>query len=140
MISVHEEATPHLDRALGMIREHGCRAGAVLNPATPVSMLSAVLGKVDHVLIMSVNPGFGGQAFIPEALDKIRELSQMRERHGHDFRIEVDGGIGPENVAQVARAGGQILVAGTSVFQTPDPAAAVRSMTHQATEARVQRV
>src|SRR6266849_733048 len=93
MISVHQEATPHLDRALSMIREHGCKRGAVINPATPVMMLSEVLGKVDHVLVMSVNPGFGGHAFIPEATEKIRELRNIRERHHYSYRIEVDGGI-----------------------------------------------
>ncbi len=138
MISVHQEATPHLDRALAMIHEHGCRAGAVLNPTTPVDLLSHVLGKVDHVLIMSVNPGFGGQAFLPEAAEKIRQLQQMRQRYNERFRIEVDGGIGPDNVTEVVRAGAQILVAGTSVFGAPDPAAAVRSLMHQATEALVQ--
>jgi ribulose-phosphate 3-epimerase len=140
MISVHQEATPHLDRALAMIREHGCRAGAVINPATPVGMLSEVLGKLDHVLVMSVNPGFGGQAFIPEAVGKIRQLHEVRERYNYTFRIEVDGGIGPDNITQVVRAGAQILVAGTSIFHTPDPAQAVRSMIHQASEALVQRV
>jgi ribulose-phosphate 3-epimerase len=140
MISVHEEATPHLDRALGMIREHGCKAGAVINPATPAMMLTEVLGKVDHVLVMSVNPGFGGQAFIPEAMEKIRELRNLRERHHYNYRIEVDGGIGPENVAEVARAGAQILVAGTSIFHTANPAAAVRELAHLANEALAQRV
>src|SRR6201997_2420475 len=140
MISVHQEATPHLDRALAMIREHGCKAGAVINPATPTAMLSEVLDKVDYVLVMSVNPGFGGQAFIPEATDKIRELREMRDRHHHSYRIQVDGGIGPENVAAVVRAGAQILVAGTSVFHTADPASAVREMTHLASEALAQKV
>jgi len=140
MISVHQEATAHLDRALAMIRERGCRAGAVINPATPVTLLSEVLGKVDYVLIMSVNPGYGGQAFIPEAVEKIRRLREMRDRSGLDFQIEVDGGIGPENVGEVVRAGAQILVAGTSVFRTPNPAAAVRSMATQASEALAQRV
>jgi ribulose-phosphate 3-epimerase len=138
MISVHQEATPHLDRALSMIREHGCKPGAVINPATPVMMLSEVLGKVDHVLVMSVNPGFGGQAFIREATKKIRELREIRERNHYNYRIEVDGGIGPNNIAEVVRAGAQILVAGTSVFHTADPAAAVRTMTHLASEALAQ--
>jgi ribulose-phosphate 3-epimerase len=138
MISVHQEATPHLDRALAMIREHGCRAGAAINPATPVHALSEVLGKVDHVLVMSVNPGYGGQVFLPGAVEKIQQLRQMRENSGADFRIEVDGGIGPDNVAVVTRAGAQILVAGTSVFHTTDPAASIRSMLHQAGEALVQ--
>jgi ribulose-phosphate 3-epimerase len=140
MISVHEEATPHLDRALSMIREHGCKPGAVINPATPAMMLTEVLGKVDHVLVMSVNPGFGGQAFIPEAVEKIRELRNLRERHHYNYRIEVDGGIGPENVAEVVRAGAQILVAGTSIFHTANPAAAVRELAHLANEALAQRV
>jgi len=140
MISVHQEATPHLDRALAMIREHGCQPGAVINPATPVAVLSEVLGKVHHVLVMSVNPGFGGQEFIPEAKGKIRELRELRERYNYNFRIEVDGGIGPENVSDVVRAGAQILVAGTSVFRTPDPAAAVAAMMQLAGEALAQKV
>ena len=139
MISVHQEATPHLDRALAMIREHGCKPGAVINPATPVMMLSEVLGKVDHVLVMSVNPGFGGQAFIPEATGKIKELQEIRSRHHYNYRIEVDGGIGPENVAEVVRAGAQILVAGTSIFHTADPAAAVRELGQLASAALAQK-
>ncbi len=140
MISVHQEATPHLDRVLTSIRELGREAGAVINPATPVAALSEVLGKVDYVLIMSVNPGFGGQAFIPGALEKIRQLKEMRARYNHTFRIEVDGGIGPENVVAVVRAGAEILVAGTSVFHTASPADAVRRMRHLASEALAQKV
>ncbi len=140
MISVHQEATPHLDRALNMIRERGCRAGAVVNPATPVGMLSEVLGKVDYVLIMSVNPGYGGQAFIPEAAEKVRRLKQMRDRAGYDFRIEIDGGIGPENIGEVARAGAEIIVAGTSVYHTPDPGAAVGHLLSLAADAVAQKV
>ena len=140
MISVHQEATPHLDRVLSAIREHGREAGAVINPATPVATLSEVLGKVDFVLVMSVNPGFSGQAFIPGALEKIRQLKDMRARYNQAFRIEVDGGISPDNVAAVVRAGADILVAGTSVFHTPDPAEAVRKMRHLASEALAQKV
>jgi ribulose-phosphate 3-epimerase len=140
MMSVHQEATPHLDRVLTLIREHGCLPGAVINPATPVAFLSEVLGKVDHVLVMSVNPGFGGQSFIPESIHKIRQLRDLRERHDYKFRIAVDGGVGPENINELVRAGAQILVAGTSVFGSSDPAAAVRSMTQQASEALAQRV
>jgi ribulose-phosphate 3-epimerase len=140
MISVHQEATPHLDRALSMIREHGCRPGAVINPATPVGMLSEVFDKLDHVLVMSVNPGFGGQKFIPGALGKIRELKRIRESYNHSFRIEVDGGVGPENVVGLVRAGAEILVAGTSIFHTPDPAEAVRSMKQMADGALAQKV
>jgi ribulose-phosphate 3-epimerase len=140
MISVHQEATAHLDRALAMIREHGCKPGAAINPATPVSMLSEVLGSVDHVLVMSVNPGFGGQKFIHGALEKIRQLKLARERYNLAFRIEVDGGVGPENVAELVRAGAEILVAGTSIFHTPDPAESVRAMKQMAGGALAQRV
>src|ERR1700739_3275398 len=140
MISVHQEATPHLDRALSMIKEHGCLPGAVINPATPVTALSEVLDKLDHVLVMSVNPGFGGQKFIPGALGKIRELIRIRESYNHSFRIEVEGGFGPENVVDLVRAGAEILVAGSSLFHTPGAAAAVRAMTHAAGAALAQRV
>ena len=140
MISVHQEATPHLDRVLTQIRELGREAGAVINPATPVAALSEVLDKVNYVLVMSVNPGFGGQAFIPGALEKIRQLKEIRARYNHAFRIEVDGGVGPENVVQLVRAGAEILVAGTSIFHTSDPAAAVRLMRHLASEALTQKV
>jgi ribulose-phosphate 3-epimerase len=140
MISVHQEATYHLDRVLAMIREHGCRPGAVINPATPVATLSEVLDSVDHVLVMSVNPGFGGQKFIPGALEKIRRLKEIRERYNYSFRIAVDGGIGPDNAMDVVRAGAEILVAGTSIFHTPDPAEAVRAMKQIAGEALAQRV
>lgn len=140
MISVHEEATPHLDRTLTLIREHGCRAGAVINPATPVSALSEVFAKVDLVLVMSVNPGFGGQKFIPGALGKIRELKQIRASYNYAFRIEVDGGVGPDNVVDLVRAGAEILVAGTSIFHTPDAAEAVRAMKQTADGALAQKV
>jgi len=140
MISVHQEATPHLDRAISMIREHGCQPGAVINPATPVAALSEVLENLDHVLVMSVNPGFGGQKFIRGALGKIRELRLMREKYNRSFRIEVDGGVGPENIAELVRAGANILVAGTSVFQTPDAAEAVRSLKEMAAGALAQKV
>ena len=139
MISVHQEATPHLDRALTMIREHGCKPGAVINPATPVAMLSEILGIVDHVLVMSVNPGFGGQKFIPGALEKIRQLKLARERYNASFRIEVDGGVGPENVTDLVRSGAEILVAGTSIFHTQDPAEAVRTLKQMAGGALAQR-
>jgi ribulose-phosphate 3-epimerase len=140
MISVHEESTPHLDRALSMVREHGCRPGAVINPATPVAALSEVFGKLDHVLVMSVNPGFGGQQFIPGALGKIRELKRIRESYNHSFRIEVDGGVGPETVVDLVRAGAEILVAGTSIFHTPDAAEAVRTLIQAAAGALAQKV
>jgi len=139
-VLVHQEATAHLDRALEMIRENGAQAGAVINPATPVAMLSEVFDKVDTVLVMSVNPGFGGQKFIPNAFEKIRQLNQWRARYNVAFRIEVDGGVDLENAAELAQAGANTLVAGTSIFHTPDPAAAARQMRKLATEALSQRV
>ena len=134
-ILVHQEATVHLDRALSMIRESGAQAGAVINPATPVAMLTDVLDKVDTVLVMSVNPGFGGQKFIPGAIEKIRQLHQWRTRYNGAFRIEVDGGVDADNIADLARAGANTFVAGTSIFHTPDPAAAVRNLRKLATDA-----
>jgi ribulose-phosphate 3-epimerase len=139
-VLIHEEATVHLDRALAMIRESGAQAGAVINPATPVTMLAEVLNKVDTVLVMSVNPGFGGQKFIPGALEKIRQLNQWRARYNGAFRIEVDGGVDADNVAELAQAGANTFVAGTSIFHTPDPAAATRQLRRLATEAISQKV
>lgn len=140
MISVHQEATPHLNRVLTAIQERDIEAGVVLNPATPVATLSEVLPIVDFVLVMSVNPGFGGQTFIPGSLEKLRQLKELRSRYNYDYRIEVDGGLGLDNVADVVRAGGEIIVAGTSVFHTPDPAEAVRRMRQVASEALAQKV
>ncbi|HEV3255090.1 MAG TPA: ribulose-phosphate 3-epimerase [Candidatus Acidoferrales bacterium] len=139
-ILVHQEATVHLDRVLAMIHEHSIEAGAAINPATPVAMLAEILDRVDTVLVMSVNPGFGGQRFIPGALEKIRQLRELRARYNNDFRIEVDGGVGPENVGELALAGADTLVAGTSIFQTPDPAEAVRQIRQLAGESSVQKV
>jgi ribulose-phosphate 3-epimerase len=127
-VSVHQEACQNLDRTLHMIREHGAKAGVVINPATPVGLLENVLDIVDYVLVMSVNPGYGGQKFIPNSLRKVRELVQMREERKLDFAIEIDGGVGMENIAEVARAGVDWVVAGSSVFRAPDPAQAVRDM------------
>ena len=138
-VLVHQEATVHLDRALGMIREHGAEAGAAINPATPVGMLSEVLDKVDTVLVMTVNPGFGGQKFIANTYEKIRQLYQMRARYNANFRIEVDGGVDAGNTAELARAGANTFVAGTSIFHTADPAAATRQLKKLATQALSQR-
>ena len=140
MMTVHQEATPHLHRVLQAIREHGCKPGVAINPATPVDALTEVLADVDHVLIMTVNPGFGGQSFLPGTVGKIAQLRQMRAGYTHGFRIEVDGGIEAETVPVVVRAGAEILVAGTSVFHVPDPAAAVRELQRLASEAVMQRV
>src|SRR6202167_3036794 len=139
-VLVHQEATVHLDRALSMIREHGAEAGAAINPGTPVPMLADVLDKLDTVLVMSVNPGFGGQKFIRGAVEKIRQLNEWRARYNGSFRIEVDGGVDAENTAELAQAGANTFVAGTSIFHTPDPAAAVRQIRKLATEALSQRV
>jgi ribulose-phosphate 3-epimerase len=139
-VLVHQEATAHLDRALAMIREAGAEAGAVINPATPVLMLVDVLEKVDTVLVMSVNPGFGGQKFIPNSLEKIRQLSQLRSRYNANFRIEVDGGVDSGNIADLAQAGANTFVAGTSIFHTPNPVEATRQLRHLATNAISQRV
>ena len=138
-VLVHQEATSHLDRALAMIRELGAEAGAVINPATPVAMLSEVLDKVDTVLVMTVNPGFGGQKFIPNSYEKIRQLYQLRARYNASFRIEVDGGVDPGNTAELAQAGANTFVAGTSIFHTADPAAATRQLKKLATQALSQR-
>jgi len=139
-VLVHQEATVHLDRALAMIRELGAQAGAVINPATPVVMLSDILDKTDTVLVMSVNPGFGGQQFIPGALEKIRQLNQLRAQYNAGFRIAVDGGVDLGNIVELTRAGANEFIAGTSIFHTSDPAAATRQMRKLATEAVGQKV
>jgi ribulose-phosphate 3-epimerase len=139
-VLIHQEATVHLDRALTMIRELGAQAGAAINPATPVATLTDVFDKVDTVLVMSVNPGFGGQKFIPGAIEKIRQLNRWRAQYNGGFRIEVDGGVDAENTAELAKAGANTFVAGTSIFHTPDPAAAVRQIRKLATEALSQRI
>lgn len=115
-ISVHQEACANLDRTLHLISQHGCKPGVVVNPATPVELLTEVLDLVHHVLVMSVNPGFGGQKFIPNALNKIAALARMRAERKLDFRIEVDGGIDLTTVADVVKAGAELLVVGTGVF------------------------
>jgi ribulose-phosphate 3-epimerase len=115
-ISVHQEACVHLDRTLHLIDEYGCKAGVVLNPATPVETVTDVLDIVHHVLVMSVNPGFGGQKFIPNSLKKMSELARIRDERGLNFRIEVDGGVAMDTIADVVRAGADLLVAGNAVF------------------------
>lgn len=126
-ISVHVEVEPHLHRTLGLIADHGVCAGVAVNPATPLSLLDCVLGDVQFILLMSVNPGFGGQKFIPSSLTKIQRLKAKIVEERFNTQIEVDGGIGPENFYQVAQAGADILVAGSSIFGSPDPGAVVRS-------------
>jgi ribulose-phosphate 3-epimerase len=120
-VSVHYEACPHLHRTLEMIIHHGMKPGVVLNPATRVDLITQILPMLHHVLIMSVNPGFGGQEFIPFSLDKIRQLAQLRQQLGLAFRIEVDGGVAHDTVAQVVKAGAELLVAGNAVFGAGKP-------------------
>ena len=139
-VYVHQEATAHLDRVLNQIRELGAEPAVTINPATPASTLSEVLDLADAVLVMTVNPGFGGQKFIPRTLNKIRELVAMRERYNGTFRIAVDGGVGLENVGEIVRAGAEVLIAGTSVFHTPDAGAAVRQLLEKAQEALALKV
>ncbi len=139
-ISVHQEACRHLNRTLNLIKSHGCRAGVVINPATPVETLSEVLEIVDYVLVMSVNPGFGGQKFIPETLGKVRKLTEIRAGRGYSYRIEIDGGVALDTVAEVVRAGAEILVAGNAVFGKGDPAADAAALLEAAKSASLLRV
>jgi ribulose-phosphate 3-epimerase len=139
-ISVHQEACRHLHRTLELIKGRGVRAGVVVNPATPVQTLGEVLEMVDFVLVMSVNPGFGGQKFIPKSLEKIRKLVTMRNARGASFRIEVDGGIGMDTIGDVVRAGAEVLVAGNAVFGKGEAGENVRRLLKAATEATLQRV
>ena len=139
-ISVHQEACIHLNRTLHLIHSHGAGAGVVLNPATPIGTLEDVLDVVDHVLIMSVNPGFGGQEFIPRSLDKIRRLRRWREERRLSFAIEIDGGVSRDNVAEIVQAGCDWLVAGSSVFHSADPGATVKEMQQIAHEAMLVKV
>ncbi|MBL8539460.1 MAG: ribulose-phosphate 3-epimerase [Betaproteobacteria bacterium] len=116
VISFHPEASEHIDRTISLIKDHGCHAGLVFNPATPLSYLDHVLDKLDLVLIMSVNPGFGGQKFIPEALRKLRAVRSRIDASGRDIRLEIDGGVKVDNIAEIARAGADTFVAGSAVF------------------------
>jgi ribulose-phosphate 3-epimerase len=128
IISFHPEASEHVDRTIGLIREHGCKAGLVLNPATPLSHLDHTLEKLDLVLLMSVNPGFGGQQFIASVLPKIAEARKRIAATGKDIWLEVDGGIKIDNIAEVARAGADTFVAGSAIFGSKDYAATIRAM------------
>ncbi|MGA8311258.1 MAG: ribulose-phosphate 3-epimerase, partial [Terriglobales bacterium] len=139
-MSVHQEACVHLNRTLHLIKSHDCRAGVVINPATPVDTLSEVLDIADYILIMSVNPGFGAQKFIPGAVHKLRRLADLRAQRGLDYRIEVDGGIDLTTVAEVVRAGAEILVAGNAIFGKGDPKVNAERLLKTAVEATLQRV
>ena len=134
-ISVHQEACRHLNRTLHLIKSHDCLAGVVINPATPVNALEEVLDIADYVLVMSVNPGFGGQKFIFSTLHKMRRLAEIRSQRRLTYRIEVDGGVGHDTVGDVVRAGGEILVAGNAVFGNGDPSKNAAALLKAATEA-----
>jgi ribulose-phosphate 3-epimerase len=128
MVSIHIEADPNAHRTLSSIRAAGALAGIVINPGTSLAALDEVIKFVDYVLIMSVNPGFGGQEFIPESLDKVRRLRKMIDERGLKVRIEIDGGINTDNIAEVTGAGAEIIVAGSAIFSAPDPAVALRQL------------
>jgi len=135
-ITFHPEASEHVDRTVGLIREHGCRPGLVLNPATPVNWLDHVLDKIDMVLLMSVNPGFGGQSFIPSALPKIAKVREMIDRSGREIRLEVDGGVKVDNIEAVAAAGADTFVAGSAIFGAKDYRATIAAMREKIRRAR----
>ncbi|MEJ2297345.1 MAG: ribulose-phosphate 3-epimerase [Woeseiaceae bacterium] len=127
-ITFHPEASRHPDRSLGLIREQGCKAGLVFNPATPLDWLDYVLDKVDMILLMSVNPGFGGQAFIPATLDKLRQVRKIIDESGFEIRLEVDGGVKVDNIGEIAAAGADTFVAGSAIFGSDDYAATIAAM------------
>jgi len=128
LISFHPEASEHVDRTIGLIKDSGCKAGLVFNPATSLSYLDYVLDKLDLVLIMSVNPGFGGQSFIPTALDKLRLARERIDASGREIRLEIDGGVKPDNIAEIARAGADTFVAGSAIFNEKDYRAVIAAM------------
>ena len=128
MVSVHQEVCPHLDSTLRMIQSEGALAGVVLNPSTPVATLDEVLDIADYVLLMSVNPGFGGQTFLPNTLKKARQLDSIRRQRGLNFQVEIDGGVNLDNLVEILRAGVDWVVAGATIFRSPDPAETVRKM------------
>jgi ribulose-phosphate 3-epimerase len=131
IISFHPEASEHIDRTLQLIRDQGCKAGLVFNPATPLDYLDHVMDKLDLILIMSVNPGFGGQSFIPQALKKIAAVRRMIDASGHEIMLEVDGGVKVDNIAEVAKAGADTFVAGSAIFGKPDYKAVIDAMRQQ---------
>jgi ribulose-phosphate 3-epimerase len=139
IVTVHQEACPHLHRSVQLIRTEGAKAGVAINPATPISTLEHVLPDLALVLVMSVNPGFGGQEFLPFALEKVEALRAVREERNLNFQIEIDGGVSLDNVHAIVNAGADILVAGSSIFGTPDPRSAVENMKERIREARMVR-
>ncbi len=137
-ITFHPEASEHVDRTIGLIREHGCRPGLVLNPASPLNWLDHVLDKLDMVLLMSVNPGFGGQSFIPSALPKIARVRELINRSGREIRLEVDGGVKVDNIEAIAAAGADTFVAGSAIFGSKDYRATIAQMRANIARARGQ--
>ncbi|MDC9715021.1 MAG: ribulose-phosphate 3-epimerase [Gammaproteobacteria bacterium] len=127
-VTFHPEASEHIDRTLGMIKESGCKAGLVFNPATPLHVLDNVMDKLDMILLMSVNPGFGGQSFIPHTLEKCRQVRQLIDASGKDIRLEIDGGVKVDNIREVAAAGADTFVAGSAIFNTDDYKATIDAM------------
>jgi ribulose-phosphate 3-epimerase len=130
-ITFHPEGSEHVDRSLQMIRDGGCKSGLVFNPATPLSQLEYVMDKVDMILLMSVNPGFGGQKFIPGTLDKLRQARELIDKSGYDIRLEIDGGVGIGNIREIAEAGADTFVAGSAIFNTDDYQATIAEMRKQ---------
>ncbi|MCL1125569.1 ribulose-phosphate 3-epimerase [Shewanella surugensis] len=128
IITFHPEASEHIDRSLQVIKESGCKAGLVFNPATPLHYLDHVMDKLDVILLMSVNPGFGGQSFIPSTLDKLRQVRQRIDESGFDIRLQVDGGVKVDNIADIAKAGADMFVAGSAIFNQPDYKAVIDDM------------
>ena len=128
IITFHPEASDHIDRTLQLIKDHGCKAGLVLNPATPLQVLDFVMDKLDVILLMSVNPGFGGQSFIPTTLDKLRLVREKIDASGYDIRLQVDGGVKADNIADIAKAGADMFVAGSAIFSKPDYKVAIDEM------------
>ena len=131
IITFHPEASDHIDRTLQLIRDNGCKAGLVLNPATPIQVLDFVMDKLDVILLMSVNPGFGGQSFIPSTLDKLRLVKEKIAQSGYDIRLEVDGGVKADNIAEIAAAGADMFVAGSAIFSQSDYKVAIDNMRAQ---------
>lgn len=137
MITFHVEASEHVDRTLQLIKECGCQAGVVLNPATPLHHLDYIMDKVDLILLMSVNPGFGGQSFIPHTLDKLRAVRERIKQSGRPIRLEIDGGVKVENIREIAEAGADMFVAGSAIFGQPDYQAVIEQMRAELAKAKI---
>jgi ribulose-phosphate 3-epimerase len=136
-ITFHPEATGHIDRSLQLVRSRGCKSGLVFNPSTSLDILKYVMDKVDIVLLMSVNPGFGGQSFIPGTLDKLREARAMINESGYDISLEIDGGVGVKNIKEIAEAGADMFVAGSAIFNSPDYKETIDAMRAELAEAKI---